>query len=488
MKRSKRVRVISQIFFFVLVGLIGLNHFLSETGSELPFIGSASLHAICPLGGVETIVAWLSFGVFVPKIHESSMVILVLILTLSVIIGPVVCSYICPLGSIEEWFGKIGKKIFGKKYNTFIPRALDKILRFARYGVLIFVVYLTTHSLKLVFLEVDPYYALYNFWSDEATIGGIIVLVIVLLSSLFIERPWCKYACPFGAVVGLTNLFSLFKVRRNQKTCISCSRCDEVCPMNIVVSQKKTIRDHQCIRCGLCTSDQICPVENTVEIALTESTKEPSKFTSGDFEGKPNPEDIRGSYSFSDIENAFGVEASLIAAAFGIQTEDPGSVKAKDIEEIYDGVGEEIEIGTGSVKKFVSLFTGLPYEGDDFLPQTAVEILKAEGKWDKKMEEALNGYFLEGDLIIGEIVLDMNEKEETSLDLGNESSIEHTEEIGIKGKSTVADAVSYGIPLEDIEAVLGFQVQNENMLIRDLCEQNGLSFGTIKEQLNDMIQ
>lgn len=269
MKLSKRVRVISQILFFCLIALIGVNHYLSEIGRELPLIGSSSLHAICPLGGVETFVAWMSFGVLVPKIHESSMVILVIILLLSVLLGPVVCSYICPLGSIQEWFGKIGKKIFGKKYNTFLPNRLDKILRYLRYGVLGFVVYLTTNSLKLVFLEVDPYYALFNFWSDEATIGGIIVLIIVLLSSLFVERPWCKYACPFGAVVGITNLFSVFNIKRNKETCVNCNKCDDVCPMNIEVSRKVSVRDHQCIRCGLCTSEQICPVDETVEMKVS---------------------------------------------------------------------------------------------------------------------------------------------------------------------------------------------------------------------------
>jgi polyferredoxin len=125
---------------------------------------------------------------------------------------------------------------------------------------------LTTQSLKLVFLEVDPYFALFNFWSSEVTIGGLIVLGITLLLSLFVERPWCKYACPFGALIGLTNLFSIFKIRRNIHSCIGCSQCDYACPMNIQVSNKETIRDHQCIRCNECSSEVTCPVKDTVEL------------------------------------------------------------------------------------------------------------------------------------------------------------------------------------------------------------------------------
>jgi polyferredoxin len=144
--------------------------------------------------------------------------------------------------------------------------------------VLVFTVYVTTNSLRLLFLEIDPYYALFNFWSSEATIGGIIVLIIILMSSLFVERPWCKYACPFGALVGISNLFSIFKIKRNKTTCVGCKKCDAVCPMNIEVSTKEVIRDHQCIRCGKCTSEESCPIENTVELRV-QSFKEANNET-----------------------------------------------------------------------------------------------------------------------------------------------------------------------------------------------------------------
>jgi len=271
---SKKLRGISQLFFVVLVSLISLNHFLVESGIEIPFIGSSSLHSICPFGGIEAIMALVFSNVMISKIHESSFVLTGIILILGILFGPVVCSYICPLGTIQEWIGKIGKKIFKKKYNHMIPVRLDKILRYLRYFVLIFTVYLTTQSLRLIFLEVDPYFALFNFWSDEVTVGGLVVLAIILVSSLFIERPWCKYACPFGAFIGLTNYISIFKIRRNTTTCISCKKCDDVCPMNITVSDKKVIRDHQCIRCNECTSDVVCPVSETVELKINNYKEE----------------------------------------------------------------------------------------------------------------------------------------------------------------------------------------------------------------------
>ena len=268
MKKKFRIRLFSQIFFFVLIGLISLNHFLSEINMTLPIIGSSSLHSICPFGGVAAFVALFQYDVLVSKLHTSTFAIFAIIMVLGVLVGPVVCGYMCPLGSVQEWLGRIGKKIFKKRYNTFVPAKLDSILRYLRYFVLIFVVYLTTNSLKLIFLEVDPYFALFNFWSEEATIGGLLVLALTLVLSLFVERPWCKYACPYGALMGLTNKISVFKIKRNKSTCIDCKKCDHACPMNITVSDKTVVTDHQCIRCGLCTSEEACPVPSTVELRI----------------------------------------------------------------------------------------------------------------------------------------------------------------------------------------------------------------------------
>lgn len=217
-------------------------------------------------------------------------------------------------------------------------------------------------------------------------------------------------------------------------------------------------------------------IANSMGFWQTESTKEPLKFAEGEFEGMPMPDDIRGSYSFKDIENAFGVDANIIAQAFNIQTEDPGSVKAKNIEEIYGDLGENVEIGTGAVKKFISLYTGLPYEGEDYLPISAIDVLKANGKLNDDMEASLDGYVLEISLDVDLDIADTTSKDE------------HVEEIKIKGKTTVADAISYGISLTEIEEIIGVEIDNKNMLIRDLCEQNGLSFSTVKDKLSEKLK
>lgn len=257
-----------QLFFFVLLILITINKELESAGISIPFISTSSLHGLCPFGGVVSIYNYATVGTFVQKIHESSFILMIIGLLLTVAFGPVICGWVCPLGTFQEWLGKLGRKIFGKKYNNFIPAKLDKYLRFIRYIVLIIVVYLTATSAKLIFQDVDPYFALFNFWSDEVTLSALAILGVTILLSLFVERPWCKYACPYGAVLGVFNLFRIFKVRRSPSTCINCKACDKACPMNITVSTGTAVLDHQCISCLKCTSETACPIDRTVEFSM----------------------------------------------------------------------------------------------------------------------------------------------------------------------------------------------------------------------------
>lgn len=265
-RRKVWIRTVLQIFFFGLVALLAVNHVLAEEGMAIPWLEESSLHGLCPFGGVVSLYQYITEGTFVQKIHESSFILMMIAVGMSVIFGPVFCGWMCPLGSIQEWFGKLGKKLFGKKrYNNFIPAKVDRWLRYLRYGMLAWVLYMTIQSGYLIFADIDPYHALFNFWSSEAAIGGMIVLAVTLVASLFVERPWCKYACPFGALLGLTNLFSIFRIKRQASTCTLCRSCDTACPMNIKVSEQHVVRDHQCIRCLECTSEASCPIAATVD-------------------------------------------------------------------------------------------------------------------------------------------------------------------------------------------------------------------------------
>lgn len=263
-KRKVNWRLIVQAFFFALIALIAVNHSLEAQGKAIGLLSSASLHAVCPFGGVVSVYQYITIGNYVKKIHESAFILMYIGFALALLVGPAFCGWVCPLGSFQEWLGKLGRRILHKKYNNFIPSMIDRYLRYLRYGVLIWVVYVTATSATLFFADYDPYFTLFNFWTNEVAISGLIILGVLIIASLFVERPFCKYACPYGALLGIFNLFRIFKIKRNISTCIDCKACDRTCPMNINLSARNVIRDHQCISCLKCTSENACPLEATL--------------------------------------------------------------------------------------------------------------------------------------------------------------------------------------------------------------------------------
>lgn len=264
--RIRTFRAVVQWTMFVFVAALAVVKYLKETGVVIP-LPEISLHAVCPFGGVVTVYEFLSSGSLVPKLHTAALVLMSLSLVVAFFFGPIFCGYFCPLGTMQEWIGKLGKKIFKKKYGKLIPPAVDKVLRYLRYTVLAMVVYQTAAAAKLVFVEVDPYYALFNFFTGEVAWTAIAVLLGTMVLSLFVDRPWCKYLCPYGALLGLFNLIRVFPVRRREETCINCKKCDAACQMQIKVSTGKAVRDHQCISCHECLSGAACPVKETVIVS-----------------------------------------------------------------------------------------------------------------------------------------------------------------------------------------------------------------------------
>ena len=504
--RVQRQRGWIQLGFFVLVALIATTNGLKEIGIELPlFIGNASLHAICPFGGVVTFWNLVTDGILIKKIHDSSVILASLGVLLALLFGPVLCGWICPFGTVQEWVGKLGKKIWKKRYNTFIPRKLDFYLRFLRYGVLAWVVYMTSVSGTLIFQTVDPYYALFNFWRSEVSAIGLLVLAVVLVLSLFVERPFCKYACPYGAFLGLFNRIRIFTIRRKPHTCISCNACTRTCPMNIEVAQAEDIRNHQCISCMKCTSEDACPVANTVLLSSeklkkqvktrylgifavlillggiglsllvgiwnVESSKQPALIKEGAFAGNPSPTDIRGSYTWSDVAKAFSIPETLLVEAFAaVHAED----KVNLLETLYAGqIPEGLEVGTDSVRLFVSLYTGLPHEAEEttLLPYSAIDVLRREQK-----DTAVDFEEIAGKAIQLETHA-MNFVE------GKTSSVP----IEFTGKTTFQQLLDAGYTLVDIETITG-KVDDFSTSVKTFVEAKEMSFTEVKASLTALLE
>ena len=209
----------------------------------------------------------------------------------------------------------------------------------------------------------------------------------------------------------------------------------------------------------------------------TESTKEAATFTDGDFAGLPNPADIRGSYTFGDVERNFDVPASTLTQAFGVSSEgDAADFPVKDLESIYSD--QEFEIGTASVRLFVALYTGLPYEivDDLYLPKRAVEILKSHATLTADQINYLDAHAI--------TLAPVNAAQGEPLAASDPQTSEHSEpeftDRILKGKTTFQEVLDWGVPQETIESILDGPMPNPLTKVKDYCFEVGLSFEEVK--------
>ena len=210
----------------------------------------------------------------------------------------------------------------------------------------------------------------------------------------------------------------------------------------------------------------------------TESSKEAAAFTEGEFAGMPNPADIRGSYTFGDVQANFGVPAEVLAQAFRVDTTDAAAFPVKELEAQYEN--SAVEIGTSSVRLFVALYTGLPYDltvETAFLPDSAVQILQT-----RELTAEQNDY-----LAAHSISLDVLPTTEVIVETAPVVAEEETDTL-VKGKTTFAEVLSWGVTQEQIEAVLTLPMPAENLtVIKDFVVENGLDFETVKTELQALV-
>ncbi len=358
MKKNRWIKRVIQIAFFTFIFTMVLTHYLEENGIELP-VKIPNLHAICPFGAVETLGRLLLVDKFIPKTHESNFWVLLGSIGSTILFGALFCGWLCPLGSVQDLIGKIGNKFLKGKYNN-VPVKLDRILEYLRYITLILIILQTTELLTLAFVKVDPYYALYHFWTGEALPSAIIILVIVLVSSIFVERPWCRWLCPFGTVQGIFQLISPWKIRRDSEKCINCSKCSKACPMKISVASINSVFDTRCNKCGDCLDS--CSVEGALDHKLPYRNGIPinSRIATGFLvvllfaapiiiayqtgllktsnkvavkAGTLKAEDIKGSFTIQEVADGFLIPVSVLFEYLELPEEISNETKLKDIED-----------------------------------------------------------------------------------------------------------------------------------------------------------
>lgn len=223
----------------------------------------------------------------------------------------------------------------------------------------------------------------------------------------------------------------------------------------------------------------------------TESTKEPAKYTEGEFAGQANPADIRGSYTFGDIANSFDVTPETLAQAFQITTNDPATFAIKELENIYLNSG--YEVGTNSVRLFVAYYLGLPFDttGQEiYLPKPAANILTNHATLTPEQLAYVQSRTVdvrpaslsdvEADSAQGERTASDAESAQSTFEAGTSSE---ENDYFIKGKTIFGDLIRWGVSKESIEQIIGTSMPDPATKVKDFALANGLDFETIKTQL-----
>jgi polyferredoxin len=248
--RASTLRVLTQIAFVAIISNISIRHMLYGNGPG----GSMSIHSYCPLGGFETLFTLISSGNFLAKTTPFNLTLFIVIVVSVFLFGRSFCGWVCPFGSVIEWLGRLGRKASFDVKN--IPPTVDRLLRSAKYLILALIVFGTYSTGRMVFAEYDPYPALFHFgvWTEVSS-AAIVILALTLISSVFVERGWCRYACPLGAITAIFAKFSIPKVATNSSTCVGCRTCsDNKCTMGIKKHQLEN-NNLECVMCLRCVED-----------------------------------------------------------------------------------------------------------------------------------------------------------------------------------------------------------------------------------------
>lgn len=258
MRRLNLLRRISQILVVGLVAYAGIRHQVVGGGPQ----GSGAVDSYCPFGGVESLYYYFQTGQFLDKTNVSNFVLLAAVLGLTIIAGSAFCSWLCPLGAVQEWLGKLGQRIFGRNFN--LPARIHNPLRYLRYVSLAVIMFFTVRGSTLVFESYDPFKVLFHFNFETTT--AIVIFVLTIVLSIIVESFWCKYLCPLGAIISIFGRFNLVNIRRDQQECIECGLCSRNCPTSIPVDKEEKVSTVTCTKCFRCIDS--CPKPNALTVHL----------------------------------------------------------------------------------------------------------------------------------------------------------------------------------------------------------------------------
>ena len=242
--------------YSLYIGIKFYDFFLWATGQSQVYVPRpASVEAFLPISALIGLKHFILTGVY-DYVHPAGLTIFISVIIISFLFRRGFCGWICPVGFLSELLGIIGSKL---KIQFRLVGIVAHLLYSIKYLLLFFFLYMVLWKMDLqqinAFLQ-SPYNLVVDgkmllFFITPSKISIIVLGLLAGLSLLF-RNFWCRFLCPYGALLGLTALLSPTSIKRDRKRCIGCKSCSKTCPASIDVDTKERIRVPECIGCMEC--------------------------------------------------------------------------------------------------------------------------------------------------------------------------------------------------------------------------------------------
>lgn len=243
MKHTRRV-LQAGFLALTLVGVFGLK---------------ANCEQWCPFGGVEALWTYAHEGNMLCSLGVANFYILGGTLLSVLLLRRAFCGYLCPIGTLSQWIRAAANRCGLPAVQ--VGARWDRVLSLVKYAVLAVILAATWRAGELVFRGYDPCYALLSRHGADITVWAYVTAGAVVLASLPIAMPFCRWFCPLAAVFNPLSRFGLARVKREESSCRGCGRCAAACPMAIPVDRVREVTASRCISCLRCAD--ACPAKAT---------------------------------------------------------------------------------------------------------------------------------------------------------------------------------------------------------------------------------